>query len=152
MDKSELGQDREEELDIEGKQDAALEKVGVRYCTKCHAVRLIARFPDNGTVCDECPNIPCNLCTDKMPRTREEIGYCEDCEKEIAAEKAGQSRKVLIIYDELIPQVQAKAIQNLRDVLNKPTVISNEVIANLSAKIGLKYYADGTLHIPEGQR
>jgi hypothetical protein len=151
---SELENDRIEELDAEGKQDAALEKAGVRYCDECHAVRLISRFPNNGTVCDECCDIPCPLCTEKMPRSRETIGFCEGCEQEIADEKAGKSHKVLVIYDELIPQVQAKAIQSLRAEMAKADSISisNEVIANLSARIGLKYFADGTLWIPGGQQ
>jgi hypothetical protein len=149
-----LENDRIEELDAEGKQDAALEKAGVRYCDECHAVKLIERFPNNGTVCDACTDIICQICKGNMPRSREEIGFCEGCEQEIADEKAGKSHKVLVIYDELIPQVQAKAIQSLRAEMAKADSISisNEVIANFSAKWNLKYYADGTLFVPGGQQ
>ncbi len=154
MDKSELGIDREDELREEAKQDEALEDAGLRQCDECNGVLPLAQFRDNGTICDECYDIPCPLCTEKMPRSREEIGFCEDCAQEIADEKAGKSQKVLVIYDELIPQVQARAIQNLRAEMMKAdsVVISNEKIANLSAQIGLKYYADGTLFVPGGQQ
>jgi hypothetical protein len=149
-----LENDRIEELDVEGKQDAALEKAGVRYCDECHAVRLTSRFPNNGTICDECCDIICQICKGNMPRSREEIGYCEECELEIQEEKTGHTIPKLIIYDELIPQVQAKAIQSLKAEMLKAdsVVISNEQIANLSAHIGLKYFADGTLFVPGGQQ